>query len=178
MFEVMDAKPGNRIFIGAGSGGVGTVAIQLAKAHGLYVVTSTSTPNVDWVKKLGADEVIDYKQQEPAEAVLNLDFVFDTMGATGRANCIECLKRMGCSSSSPHHRMMRKPKSERIKRDGFPEQISEIHLLFISFDRLPYVEVSLFSVLVFVHRFLIGRSNVPSSHRVFLSVLQSSHTTH
>lgn len=82
----MDAKPADRIFIRAGTGG--TVAIQLAKAHELYVVTSTSTPNVDWVKNLGADEVIDYKQQESAEAVLNLDFVFDTMGATGRGQTV------------------------------------------------------------------------------------------
>ncbi|WP_370149284.1 NADP-dependent oxidoreductase [Exiguobacterium profundum] len=95
MFEVMDAKPGDRIFIGAGSGGVGTVAIQLAKAHGLYVVTSTSTPNVDWVKNLGADEVIDYKQQDPAEAVRDLDFVFDTMGGDGQGKLYRMLKENG-----------------------------------------------------------------------------------
>ncbi|MCT4787517.1 NADP-dependent oxidoreductase [Exiguobacterium aestuarii] len=95
MFEVMDAKPGDRIFIGAGSGGVGTVAIQLAKAHGLYVVTSTSTPNVDWIKKLGADEVIDYKQQNPAEIVRDFDFVFDTMGGDGQSKLYQMLKENG-----------------------------------------------------------------------------------
>ena len=95
MFEVMNAKPGDRIFIGAGSGGVGTVAIQLAKAHGLYVITSTSTPNVDWVKALGADEVIDYKQQDPATTVRELDFVFDTMGGDGQGKLYDMLKENG-----------------------------------------------------------------------------------
>lgn len=95
MFEVMKAQSGDRIFIGAGSGGVGTVAIQLAKAHGLYVITSTSTPNVDWVKALGADEVIDYKQQDPATTVRELDFVFDTMGGNGQGKLYDMLKENG-----------------------------------------------------------------------------------
>ena len=95
MFEVMKAQSGDRIFIGAGSGGVGTVAIQLAKAHGLYVITSTSTPNVDWVKALGADEVIDYKQQDPATTVRELDFVFDTMGGDGQGKLYAMLKENG-----------------------------------------------------------------------------------
>lgn len=95
MFEVMKAQSGDRIFIGAGSGGVGTVAIQLAKAHGLYVITSTSTPNVDWVKALGADEVIDYKQQDPTTTVRELDFVFDTMGGDGQGKLYDMLKENG-----------------------------------------------------------------------------------
>ncbi|WP_294748506.1 NADP-dependent oxidoreductase [uncultured Exiguobacterium sp.] len=95
MFEVMDAKPGDRIFIGAGSGGVGTVAIQLAKANGLYVITSTSTKNVDWVKALGADEVIDYKQENPADRVRDVDFVFDTMGGDKQGELYQMLKTNG-----------------------------------------------------------------------------------
>ena len=95
MFEVMDAKPGDRIFIGAGSGGVGTVAIQLAKANGLYVITSTSTKNVDWVKALGADEVIDYKQENPADRVRDVDFVFDTMGGDKQGELYQMLKPNG-----------------------------------------------------------------------------------
>ncbi len=61
----------------------------------MYVVTSTSTPNVDWVKKLGADEVIDYKQQDPAEAVRDLYFVFDTMGGDGQGKLYRMLKENG-----------------------------------------------------------------------------------
>ena len=59
------------MFIQAGSGGVGTFAIQLAKHLGAFVATTTSTANVDWVKSLGADLVIDYKQED-FEHVLDL----------------------------------------------------------------------------------------------------------
>lgn len=116
MFEVMDAKAGDKIFIGAGSGGVGTVAIQLAKAHGLYVITSTSTKNVDWVKALGADEVIDYKQQDPAEIVRDLDFVFDTMGGDGQAKLYQMLKPNGMlvSISTPPDEEQAKQADARV----------------------------------------------------------------
>jgi NADPH:quinone reductase-like Zn-dependent oxidoreductase len=95
MFEVMDAKSGDRIFSAAGSGGVGTVAIQLAKGNGLYVIPSTSTKNVDWVKTLGADEVIDYKQENPADRVRDVDFVFDTMGGDKQGELYQMLKPNG-----------------------------------------------------------------------------------
>src|SRR5205814_715906 len=57
-------KPGQKVFIPAGSGGIGTFAIQLAKHLGAKVGTTTSTSNVAIVQSLGADEVIDYKKQE------------------------------------------------------------------------------------------------------------------
>lgn len=62
-------KPGQKVFIPAGSGGIGTFAIQLAKHLGAKVGTTTSTGNVELVRSLGADEIIDYKKQE-FEAVL------------------------------------------------------------------------------------------------------------
>src|SRR5882724_11439697 len=57
-------KPGQKVFIPAGAGGIGTFAIQLAKVLGASVGTTTSTGNVDLVRSLGADEVIDYKKQK------------------------------------------------------------------------------------------------------------------
>src|SRR3989338_5869731 len=57
-------KQCSKVFIPAGSGGVGTFAIQLAKHLGAYVATTTSTRNIDFVKKLGADLVIDYKKDD------------------------------------------------------------------------------------------------------------------
>jgi len=75
----MRLKPGQKIFIPAGSGGIGSFAIQLAKLLGAKVGTTTSTGNIDWVKSLGADEVIDYKQQEFDKVLQGYDAVLGTV---------------------------------------------------------------------------------------------------
>jgi NADPH:quinone reductase-like Zn-dependent oxidoreductase len=75
-------QPGQRVLIHAGAGGVGTFAIQIAKILGLWVATTTSTKNVDFVKALGADEVIDYTKEPVSDRVRDLDAVFDTLGAS------------------------------------------------------------------------------------------------
>ena len=64
LVERAKLKKGQKVFIQAGSGGVGTFAIQLAKHLGATVATTTSTANVAFVKSLGADVVIDYKTQD------------------------------------------------------------------------------------------------------------------
>ncbi len=69
LVERAGLKKGQKVFIQAGSGGVGSFAIQLAKHLGATVATTTGTANVEWVKRLGADVVIDYKKQD-FEAVL------------------------------------------------------------------------------------------------------------
>ena len=95
MFETMDLQKGNKIFIGAGSGGVGTLAIQLAHARGAHVVTSTSTANLEWVRKLGADEVIDYTTHNPNDLVRDMDYVFETMGSADQTEMYAMLKKGG-----------------------------------------------------------------------------------
>ena len=72
-------KPGQKVFIPAGSGGIGTFAIQLAKELGAKVGTTTSTGNLALVQSLGADEVIDYKQQEFADVLRGYDAVLGTV---------------------------------------------------------------------------------------------------
>src|SRR3954465_13862476 len=72
-------KPGQKVFIPAGSGGIGTFAIQLAKYLGARVATTTSTANIDLVRSLGADEVIDYKKQEFEEVLRDYDAVLGTV---------------------------------------------------------------------------------------------------
>ncbi len=57
-------KKGNKVLIHAGSGGIGTFAIQLAKSFGAHVATTTSTKNMQFVKDLGADTVVDYKTED------------------------------------------------------------------------------------------------------------------
>lgn len=59
LFELADLQPGQRVFIPSGSGGVGSHAIQIAKRKGLFVATSTSSRNIEWVASLGADQVLD-----------------------------------------------------------------------------------------------------------------------
>jgi NADPH:quinone reductase-like Zn-dependent oxidoreductase len=73
-------RPGHKVLIHAGSGGVGTVAVQLAKYLGATVATTTSTSNVEWVKDLGADIVIDYKTQDFSTILRDYDAVLDTQG--------------------------------------------------------------------------------------------------
>src|SRR5947207_14054227 len=72
-------KPGQKVFIPAGSGGIGTCAIQLAKYLGAKVGTTTSTGSVDLVRSLGADEVIDYKSQEFENVLQDYDAVRGTV---------------------------------------------------------------------------------------------------
>lgn len=82
-------KPGQKVFIPAGSGGIGTFAIQLAKYLGAKVGTTTSTANVSLVERLGADEVIDYKRQEFENVLQGYDVVLGTSGAMESRNLFE-----------------------------------------------------------------------------------------
>lgn len=72
-------RPGQKVFVPAGSGGIGTFAIQLAKHLGAHVGTTTSTGNVELVRSLGADEVVDYKKQECEDVLRGYDVVLGTV---------------------------------------------------------------------------------------------------
>ncbi|HEX8351244.1 MAG TPA: NADP-dependent oxidoreductase [Hymenobacter sp.] len=86
---------GQRVLIHAGSGGVGTVAIQLAKHWGAFVATTTSTANVEWVKNLGADLVIDYKKEAFETVLEEYDLVLDTLGGDALNKSFGVLKAGG-----------------------------------------------------------------------------------
>lgn len=75
LVEIAKLKKGQKIFIQAGSGGVGTFAIQLAKHLGAFVATTTSTANIELVKRLGADLVIDYKKEDFSTILKDYDVV-------------------------------------------------------------------------------------------------------
>ncbi len=76
--ERVRLRPGQKVFIPAGSGGIGTVAIQLAKQLGATVGTTTSTGNIEWVRSLGADEVVDYKKEKFEKVLAGYDVVLGT----------------------------------------------------------------------------------------------------
>ncbi len=86
---------GDKILIHAGSGGIGTFAIQYAKSKGAFVYTTTSTKNKDWVNALGADVVIDYKKESYLEACSELDIVFDTLGDSYTYDAFKIIKQGG-----------------------------------------------------------------------------------
>ena len=88
-------KPGQKVLIHAGSGGVGTLAIQLAKHLGAFVATTTSSANVEWLKALGADRVIDYTREDFASELRDYDVVLNSLGADVLEQSIKVLKPGG-----------------------------------------------------------------------------------
>ena len=93
--EFAGIKENDKVLIHAGSGGVGSFAIQYAKTKGAYVYTTTSTSNVKWVKELGADRVIDYKTEDYKSIVKDADIVFDTLGQNYTAEAFGVIKKGG-----------------------------------------------------------------------------------
>ncbi len=88
-------QAGQKVFIQAGSGGVGSIAIQLAKHLGATVATTTSAANTDWVKALGADVVIDYRQQDVEQALTGYDLVLHSQDGDALNKSLKVLKRGG-----------------------------------------------------------------------------------
>ena len=88
-------KRGNKILIHAGSGGVGTLAIQIAKHFGAFVATTTSGKNAGLVKELGADLIINYTTQNFEDELSDYDLVIDTIGGETLARSFKALKKGG-----------------------------------------------------------------------------------
>jgi NADPH:quinone reductase-like Zn-dependent oxidoreductase len=95
LVETAKLKKGQKVFIQAGSGGVGAIAIQLAKHLGAFVATTTSTCNVEWVKALGADVVIDYKKQDFSTELRDYDVVLNSLGNDELEKSLQVLKPGG-----------------------------------------------------------------------------------
>lgn len=100
LFDVAKIKKGETIFIPAGAGGVGSLAIQFCKQAGVHVITTASTNNHDYLKRLGADEIIDYHNQNVVQQIKTLapngvDVVFDILGGQSLKDSYQVLKRGG-----------------------------------------------------------------------------------
>jgi alcohol dehydrogenase len=95
LVETAKLKKGQKIFIQAGSGGVGITAIQLAKHLGAFVATTTSTANVEWVKRLGADIVIDYKKDDFEKILHGYDVVLNSQDGKTLEKSLSVLKSGG-----------------------------------------------------------------------------------
>jgi len=113
LIDTMHISKHQKILIHGGSGGIGIVAIQLANYLGAYVATTVSKENILFAKKLGADEVIDYKTQKFETLLKNYDTVFDTIGGEVYRNSFKVIKNNGMLVS-----MLESPDQDLIKKYG------------------------------------------------------------
>ena len=109
--EQMRLQKGQKILIHGGAGGIGTIAIQLAKHLGAYVVATASQADVDYVKGLGADEVIDYQSEKFEEKIKDYDAVFDTAGGDAYQKSFRVVKEGGIIVS-----MVEQPNEELLAK--------------------------------------------------------------
>ncbi|MEZ5889162.1 MAG: NADP-dependent oxidoreductase [Xanthobacteraceae bacterium] len=93
--DTLQLQPGETILIHGGAGGVASVAIQLAKHIGAHVITTASARNHDYVRGLGADEIIDYNAADFTKVLSNCDAVFDTVGGVVAQRSFAVLKPGG-----------------------------------------------------------------------------------
>ncbi|MBI2594488.1 NADP-dependent oxidoreductase, partial [Candidatus Curtissbacteria bacterium] len=106
-------KSGQKILIHGGAGGIGHIAVQLAKALGAYVATTVGTRNLEFAKSLGADEAIDYKSEAFDEKLTDFDAVFDTVGGETTDKSFKVLKKGGIIVS-----MAGQPNEELAQKSG------------------------------------------------------------
>lgn len=111
--EHIKLQNGQKILIHGGAGGIGHLAVQFAKALGAYVATTVSTDDVDFVRSLGADEVIDYKTQDFENVLKDMAAVFDTVGGETRDKSLGVLKKGGILVS-----MLGEPNPELVQKYG------------------------------------------------------------
>lgn len=93
--ELMNPQPGQSIFISGGTGGVGAMAIPIAKSKGLRVITNGSAENQERVLQLGAEQFLDYKTEDYTTALSNIDFALDTLGGEETERQMRILKPGG-----------------------------------------------------------------------------------
>ena len=103
LLEHLELKSGQKVLIHGGAGGIGTMAIQIAKSLGAYVATTVTGDGIEYVKKLGADEVIDYQNQQFQEIIKEYDGVYDTVGGEVFEKSFEVLKKNGVLVSMVAH---------------------------------------------------------------------------
>jgi NADPH:quinone reductase-like Zn-dependent oxidoreductase len=120
LFDTANLQPGQTVLIHAGAGGVGTMAIQLAKAKGARVITTASAHNHAFLRELGADEVIDYRATRFEEVVKDVDVVLDTIGGETQERSWRVLKPGGFLVS-----LLDPPSPERARAQG----VRAAHLL-------------------------------------------------
>src|SRR6266513_3927634 len=96
LFDAAELRAGQTVLIHAAAGGVGSMAVQLAKAHGARVIgTASGTEHINLIQKLGCDEAIDYKETRFEDFVRDVDVVLDPLGADSHRRSFAVLKKGG-----------------------------------------------------------------------------------
>ncbi|WP_063129175.1 NADP-dependent oxidoreductase [Nocardia fusca] len=95
LVERGNVQPGQKVLVHAGAGGVGSIAIQLAKHLGATVATTAGAANADFVRELGADHVIDYRSQDFEQLLHDYDLVLDSLGGKNLEKSLRVLRRGG-----------------------------------------------------------------------------------
>ena len=113
LVENMELSKDQKILIHGGAGGIGSIAIPLAKNLDAYVATTASSDDKEFVQNLGADEVIDYKSQDFEELVHDYDAVYDTVGGQTYTKSFKVLKKGGIIVS-----MLEPPNSDLMEKFG------------------------------------------------------------
>lgn len=101
LFEVAQVKPNHVVLVHGGAGGVGSFAVQYARAAGAKVIATASGPGVEIARKLGANEVVDYETTDFTQAVSNVDFVLDTVGGETQQRSYTVLRPGGTLIATP-----------------------------------------------------------------------------
>lgn len=117
-------KDGQKILIHGGAGGIGSFAIQIAKDIGAYVATTVSGDEaIEFVEQLGADQIIDYKEKNFEDILMDFDAVFDTVGGDTYDRSFQILKKGGIIVS-----MIEKPKQDLIQQYGVNAEMQNTNI--------------------------------------------------
>jgi len=122
LFDHGGVKRGQRVLIHGGAGGVGHLAVQFAKAAGAHVIATASGRDVDFVRELGADEVIDYHASAFDQSVKEVDMVFDLIGGETRERSFKVLRRGGIMVSTLGEPSQEKAKEYGVRVAGYMAQ--------------------------------------------------------
>jgi len=134
LFDHGKLEKGQKVLIQAGSGGVGSYAVQLAKWKGAYVIATASEKSTELVKQLGADEVIDYKKEKFEDKVKEADLVLDLIGGDTQKRSLQVLKSGGRLITTLKAEYTDKAKERNIHLEAYtaqsyPEQLEKMATL-------------------------------------------------
>ena len=124
LFDHGNLQSGQRVLILGGAGGVGLFAVQFARWKGAHAISTASTGNVDFVRSLGAETVVDYTKTRVEDEVHDVDLVFDTVGGAALASAWPILKRGGTLVSTAGQPDEAKARELGVRTESFSAQVT------------------------------------------------------